>query len=461
MPHVEFDRDLLARYDVAAPRYTSYPTAASFGPYTEREYRDWVEIGNGDPFPRPLSLYVHLPFCATVCFYCACNRIVTGNRARITRYLKLLIRELELQSALFDDDRPVEQLALGGGTPNLLDLEQLGELVGAVRRCFTHRADREGDFSIEIDPRRCVPADLAALRALGFNRVSFGVQDLDPDVQRAVNRVQPAQGILDLIGAARCQGLRSVNVDLIYGLPRSSVRSFADTLDTVIAAAPDRLSVFGYAHLPWQFKMQRRIDPADLPSSGEKLEMFGHTVRRLEAAGYVHIGLDHFALPRDELARAQRDGALTRNFQGYSSRGDCELLGLGVSAIGMTEYAYSQNARRLADYEAAVSAGALPIHLGYVLSDDDRLRRDVILGLMCYSRIDVERIEREWDVDFTARFGPEIERLQAMAADGLVEPSRRCIQVTPRGRLLVRNIAMLFDAHRERLAQAATFSRAI
>ena len=466
---IVLDRALLERYDVLAPRYTSYPTAASFGPFSEADYRECVRSSNGDPVPRALSIYVHLPFCRTVCFYCGCNRIVTANRGRIARYIEYLNAEIALQSRLFDSDRTVTQLALGGGTPNFLASEQLVRLASRLREHFRFAGDEEGDFSIEIDPRQCDDAQLSVLRSSGFNRVSFGVQDLDPRVQRAVNRVQPAERVLPLIDVARQSGFRSINVDLIYGLPFQTAVGFDSTLRRILALRPERLSIFNYAHLPERFKMQRRIDAGTLPSPGEKFEILRQIVSRLEAAGYLHIGLDHFVLPEDSLAKALRDRTLTRNFQGYSTHGDSEILGLGMTAIGSIGSAYHQNSRSIDDYQATVERGQIPIRKGYRLSEEDQVRRDVILAIMCRGEVDPAALERRWSIDFRSFFEHEIEALLPMQEEGLVEmfPAHPhagdppLLRVTPLGRLLVRNIARVFDAHSGARPTTATFSRTI
>ncbi|MDX1607572.1 MAG: oxygen-independent coproporphyrinogen III oxidase, partial [Candidatus Competibacterales bacterium] len=328
-----FDIDLIRRYDTSGPRYTSYPTAVQFHEgFDEPAYRAWAERSNRSGLP--LSLYLHIPFCDTVCFYCACNKVVTRNRARAEPFLQRLHRELELQGQLFDRERVVEQLHWGGGTPTFINPQQMRELMAATRRHFTLHDDDRGEYSIEVDPRAVGDGTVALLRELGFNRMSLGVQDFDPRVQRAVNRLQSREQTLAVLDAARHEGFRSLSMDLIYGLPLQTAASFAATLDAVIEAAPDRLSVFNYAHLPELFKTQRQIRAEDLPSPAEKLDILALTIDKLTAAGYVFIGMDHFARPDDELARAQREGTLYRNFQGYATHADCDLIGFGPSAIG-------------------------------------------------------------------------------------------------------------------------------
>lgn len=459
-----FDPERIRRYDTAGPRYTSYPTAPLFHEgFAEPEYRASAQRGNAAQPPRPLSLYFHLPFCATVCFYCACNKVVTRDRSRAAPYLERLIHEIELQGALFDRARSVDQLAWGGGTPTFLDHDQIRALMAATRRHFTLRDDDRGEYSIEVDPREADAETIAVLRAEGFNRLSIGVQDFDPRVQRAVNRIQSEAQTVRIMEAARREGFHSINVDLIYGLPFQEVGSFARTLDKVIAAGPDRLSVFNYAHLPERFKPQRRIRAEDLPPPAEKLAILGHTIERLSAAGYVYIGMDHFARPDDELARAQRAGTLYRNFQGYSTHADCDLVGLGVTAIGKVGDTYSQNLRELPAYYERLDAGRLPVFRGYELDADDRLRRDVIMGLACNLGVAFDPLETRYGIVFAEYFRRELAELAVMADDGLVEIGPRAIRVAPPGRLLVRNLCMVFDRHlrARRASEPRAYSRVI
>ena len=386
---INFDPDLIRRYDKAGPRYTSYPTAVQFHTgFGEAQYRVWAQQTNEEPIPRPLSLYFHIPFCDTVCFYCACNKVVTKNRSKALPYLDHLYRELALQGALFDRDRHVDQLHWGGGTPTFLSHAQMEELMAETRRHFKLRDNDEGEYSIEIDPREADRETVAVLRRLGFNRMSLGVQDFDPRVQKAVNRHQSYEETMAVMGAARDEGFKSVSVDLIYGLPFQSVGSFARTLDTVIEASPDRISVFNYAHLPELFMPQRRINADELPSPAEKLDILAMAIERLTGAGYVFIGMDHFAKPDDELAVAQRSRTLYRNFQGYSTHADCDLVAMGITAISMVGDTYSQNVKTLDEYYAALDAGRLPILRGVELTPDDRLRRRVITELICHYRLD-------------------------------------------------------------------------
>jgi oxygen-independent coproporphyrinogen-3 oxidase len=453
-----FDAQLIRRYDRAGPRYTSYPTALQFHTgFDEHAYR--AAVARTDR-ARPLSLYFHLPFCATVCYYCACNKIVTKNRARAAPYLASLKREIELQAALFGRERIVDQLHWGGGTPTFIGPAEMGELMQATRRHFHLRDDDRGEYSIEIDPRELQPGTLGLLRELGFNRLSLGVQDFDPAVQRAVNRIQSPALTLAVLDSARELGFRSINLDLIYGLPRQTVESFARTLDQVIAANPDRLSVFNYAHLPEQFKTQRQIDAAQLPSPAMKLDILQHTIERLTRAGYVYIGMDHFAKPDDELAVAQRHRTLHRNFQGYSTRADCDLIGLGITSIGNVGDSYSQNERALEAYTAALAAGRLPVMRGITLDADDRLRRAAIAALICHWRVDIAGIERRLGICFGDYFAPELAALEPMQRDGLVHVDAGGIAVQPAGKLLIRSICMVFDKYL-RQAGSQRFSKVI
>lgn len=461
MESLLFDSDLIGRYDASGPRYTSYPTApqmqAGFG---EAEYRTFAARTNEQRPTRPLSLYVHLPFCGTICFYCACNKVVTKNRARAAPYLAALAREIGMQGKLYDRERVVEQLHWGGGTPTFISHDEMRALMRRIRAAFSLRDDDRGEYSIEIDPREVRPGTLPLLRELGFNRMSLGVQDVEPRVQRAVNRIQSEELTFAVLEEARALGFRSINLDLIYGLPFQTQESFARTLDKVVAVRPDRLSIFSYAHLPEMFPPQRRIRIEDLPAPADKLAILGHTVARLTAAGYVYIGMDHFALASDELAHAQREGTLYRNFQGYSTHADCDLVGLGVTAIGKVGDSYSQNERTIDAYATAIEAGRLPILRGIALDDDDRLRREVIMSLICRFELDIPAVEARFSIDFPAYFASELERLRAMAQDGLLDIDARGIQVRPAGRLLIRAICMVFDRYLA-VRAAAHYSKVI
>lgn len=441
-----FQRDLLVKYSLNGPRYTSYPTAVQFrDDFDVDDYaRAAADPGAAD---TDLSLYFHIPFCATACFYCACNKITTRNRARARPYLESVKRELALQAARFDTSRPVAQLHWGGGTPTFLSHDEMTELMAATREHFVLRPDAEGEYSIEIDPREASARTIVELRTLGFNRLSLGVQDFDPFVQQAVNRIQPVAMTVELMRAARATGYHSINVDLIYGLPHQTVDSFRRALEIVLALAPDRLSVFAYAHMPHLFKMQRQLDEAALPSAEERLALLRIAVETLTDGGYVYIGMDHFALPTDELARAQATRSLHRNFQGYSTRGNCDLIGVGLSSIGKIGDVYAQNAKTMAHYTTAIEAGRLPIERGMRLTPDDRLRRDVIMQLMCNLDVRFSEIEAAHAIRFADAFEPELERLREVERDGLVMIGSDRLQVLAPGRMLVRNIAMVFDRY--------------
>jgi oxygen-independent coproporphyrinogen III oxidase len=398
---------------------------------------------------------VHVPFCASPCFYCGCNRIITRQWDRAAAYLAVLEKEIALQGAQFERVRTVEQLHFGGGTPTFLTPAQLGRVMSALDGEFGLSDSETREYSIELDPRTIHLDTLAELAGLGFNRVSFGVQDFDPQVQRAVNRVQSVKDTLDLIAHARRLGFRSVSVDLIYGLPYQTGESWARTLDLIATAAPDRIAAYSYAHLPERFKAQRHIEADKLPSAREKLGLLARTVERFTGAGYDYIGMDHFARPEDELAQARQAGTLHRNFQGYSTRGGLELIGLGMTSIGSLDDSYSQNARQLDRYYAAVNEGRLPIEKGLRLTAEDKLRRDVIMGLMCRDGVSFAGIEAAHGIRFGEHFAAELARLEALAADGLVRLDGRGIRVTASGRLLLRAIAMVFDAYARPVATGA------
>jgi oxygen-independent coproporphyrinogen III oxidase len=443
---IEFDEDLIRRYDKAGPRYTSYPTAVQFTEeFTAERYQDIARATN--EAGGPLSLYFHLPFCDTVCYYCACNKIVTKDRSKAAPYLDQLYREMAMQAELFNSERVVDQLHWGGGTPTFISHDEMRGLMDQTRELFNLHEDDEGEYSIEIDPREVQTDTIALLRELGFNRMSLGVQDFDAEVQKAVNRIQSKEETLRVIQDARDTGFKSVSVDLIYGLPHQNTSRFLKTLDTVIEANPDRLSVFNYAHMPTLFKPQRRIEEADLPSPQEKLSILQSTIRHLTDAGYVYIGMDHFAKPDDELTQAQREGTLYRNFQGYSTHADCDLIGLGVTSIGMVGRSYSQNYRDIDAYYEALSSGRLPVFRGVELSDDDVLRRAIITHLICHFGLKFDDIEQAFGVRFAEYFEPELQELEVMQSDGLITMDSHSIQVMPSGRLLIRNICMVFDRY--------------
>ncbi len=455
-----FDQTLIEKYDYAGPRYTSYPTAPQFHEeFGEQQYREVAAKTNAEG--NPLSLYFHIPFCDTVCFYCACNKVVTKDRAQAQPYLQRLYKEIAMQGELFDRSRRVEQLHWGGGTPTFISHEQMRELMRVTGEHFNLADDDSGEYSIEIDPREATPDTIALLREIGFNRMSLGVQDFDDKVQRAVNRVQSEQQTMAVLQAAREEGFRSISIDLIYGLSFQTVDSFAKTLDRIIEVGPDRLSVFNYAHLPKMFMPQRRINEEDLPSPQEKLDILKMTIERLTAAGYVFIGMDHFARPDDELAKAQRDGTLYRNFQGYSTHSSCDLVAMGVTSISMVGATYCQNVRTMDEYSLEIDAGRLPIFRGIELNADDQLRRDVITRLICHFRLDYAAVEQSWGINFKDYFADALKRLEVMQQDGLLEVDDGGIRVLPRGRLLIRNICMEFDKYLPPASQQRNFSRVI
>ncbi len=452
--HFSFDQALIGRYDRPGPRYTSYPTAVQFhSDFTLDDYRH--AAGRS----RALSLYFHIPFCDTICFYCACNKIATKDRSKSEPYLQALDREMALQAEIFNQGQPVEQLHWGGGTPTFLNNEQMRWLMQRTRAHYNLLDDDSGEYSIEIDPREVRSDTLEVLREIGFNRMSLGLQDLDETVQRAVNRIQSAEQTFGAMHKARELGFRSVSLDLIYGLPKQSLASFERTLEAVIAERPDRLSIFNYAHMPERFKPQRRIEATDLPAPQTKLDILQMAGQKLQNAGYVYIGMDHFALPDDELALAQQQGHLYRNFQGYSTRAHCDLLAFGVSGIGMVGNTYAQNVKDLDSYYAALDCGELPIERGLVLTRDDEIRRGLITELICNFRLDFAAFDRQWGIDTRDYFADELKRLEPMQADGLVVLDTQGIRVTDPGRLLIRNICMVFDAYLDQ--SKARFSRVI
>jgi oxygen-independent coproporphyrinogen III oxidase len=454
--------DLLARHDIAGPRYTSYPTAdrfvEAFGPGDHERALSQRRHGSLAR-SQPMALYVHIPFCESVCYYCACNKVVTKKKERAAHYLTLLEREIELQARCLEPRPVVSQLHLGGGTPTYFDDGQLASLMQTLHRhvAWAPKAER----SIEIDPRTADGARLAHLKALGFNRLSFGVQDFDRAVQQAVHRVQSTEQVLDLVAESRALGFESVNIDLIYGLPLQTVESFAATLDTLIQIAPDRVAVYAYAHLPERFKPQRRIDAAQLPSAATKLRLLSTALEKLLAFGYEYVGMDHFAKPGDALAQAKRQGRLHRNFQGYTTHAEGDVLGLGVSAISRIGACYSQNTKTLEDYEDRLGRHELPTVRGLALSHDDLVRRAVIMGLMCQGRVAFESVELAYLIDFEETFAAELQACEALAEDGLVEITSRDISVTELGWFFVREVAMQFDRHLQADRQRSRYSRVI
>ncbi|PIE00448.1 MAG: oxygen-independent coproporphyrinogen III oxidase [Thiothrix nivea] len=459
---VQFDIEKITRYDEAGPRYTSYPTAVAFsGTFTEADYLEQVQLSNDCFIPAPLSLYFHIPFCDTVCYYCACNKIVTKDQGKANQYLKYLCHEIDMQSALFDNDRVVEQLHWGGGTPTFLNGQQMRSLMDYTRSHFNLLDNDQGDYSIEIDPRSVTPETIALLRDIGFNRFSLGVQDVNDQVQAAVNRIQPIEDTIAIIDACREQDAKSISIDLIYGLPLQTKESFNTTLETIIDISPDRISLFNYAHLPHLFKPQRRINATELPSAHNKLEILQHSIERLTQAGYVYIGMDHFAKPTDELSKAQEEGHLHRNFQGYTTHASCDLIAMGVSAISSVHNSYSQNEKTLDEYYAALDEKRLPIIRGVSLTNEDLLRRDIIQQLSCQFVLDIKMIERDYRIDFRNHFSLEMAELEMLAADDLLTIEQDSLRVTPAGRLLIRRICMVFDTYLREQRMEQRYSKVI
>nr|WP_086938364.1 oxygen-independent coproporphyrinogen III oxidase [Thaumasiovibrio occultus] len=456
---IEWDQALIEKYNYSGPRYTSYPTALEFSEdFTDTQFA--IECGR---YPsRPLSLYVHIPFCHQLCYYCGCNKVITRHQHKADDYLDVLINEVRQRASLLGN-RSVTQLHFGGGTPTFLTESQITRLMTELRAQFAFAP--EAEISIEIDPRRIELSLLDHLRAEGFNRISIGVQDFNKEVQQRVNREQDEQFIAAMVARASELGFRSTNLDLIYGLPTQTQARFAHTLEQVVALRPGRLSIFNYAHMPTLFAAQRKIDEAELPSATEKLAILQHTIAALTGAGYQFIGMDHFALPDDELAKAQRAGELHRNFQGYTTQGECDLLGLGVSAISMMGDAYAQNQKELKLYRQDVAEKHQALWRGVPLTTDDKIRRDVIKQLICNFTVNVTEIETQYEIDFADYFVEDIAQLSNFIDDNLVEvhltdPVPR-IDVTPKGRLLIRNICMCFDRYLRQKMRQKQFSRVI
>lgn len=452
--------DLLRKFDTPGPRYTSYPTADRFAPdFGPCETVRVLEAVKESSSTSALSLYVHIPFCESLCYYCACNKIITKHHERATEYLDALETELSLVVESLGTGRPVSQLHFGGGSPTFLSDPELTRVMSALGAAFNFAPDSE--VSIEVDPRTVTPARLAHFRQLGFNRLSFGVQDFDPDVQKAVHRVQSFESVSELMKSARSLGYTSINADLIYGLPKQTPESFARTVRQIGELRPDRIALYAYAHLPERFKPQRRIADADLPSSAQRVAMLGDAIGGLMSRDYCYIGMDHFALPDDSLAKAKREGRLHRNFQGYSTQPDCDLVALGVSAIGRVGNAYYQNAKTLPEYYESLGRRELPVVRGYALSRDDLLRRDVIMSLMCQGRLEFPSIEQAHGIRVADYFAPELESMCSMAESGLVKLEDSGIQVTATGWFLVRAIAMVFDRHLQAAKERHRFSRVV
>lgn len=446
MTELVFNNDLIKKYDKSGPRYTSYPTAIQFTEtFDEASYLEQVKLSNERN--TPLSLYFHIPFCDTVCFYCGCNKIITKNRNHAQPYLEAVYKELEMQGKLFKPTRIVKQLHWGGGTPTFISYEQMTELMQQTRKHFTLLDDDSGEYSIELDPREVNSTSIDLLRKLGFNRISLGVQDFNPKVQQAVNRIQSYKETRDVIVAARKNNFHSISLDLIYGLPLQTVESFNETVDRVLALEPDRLSVFNYAHLPEMFKTQRQIKSEELPSAEEKLTILQSVTDKLIDAGYEFIGMDHFAKPNDELAIAQKERKLYRNFQGYSTHSDCDLVALGITSIGKVADSYSQNIKTIKEYTDVIESGHLPVFRGIALTQDDILRREVITQLICHFELKFKDIEKEFSINFADYFADELKQVKEMESDGLLVLSDDEINVLPEGKLLIRNICMVFDVY--------------
>jgi oxygen-independent coproporphyrinogen III oxidase len=457
-----FSEDLIRRYDVSGPRYTSYPTADRFvEAFSETDYTQALTLRKSGLSSKklPLSLYVHIPFCESLCYYCACNKIITKHHDRATKYLRYLTREVELHTSILGLGQAVSQLHLGGGTPTFLTDDELRELMAMLRRNFNFTPG--GEYSIEVDPRTIDIKRLDTLAELGFNRLSFGVQDFDSAVQKAVHRVQPAEQVFALVKAARERHFESINVDLIYGLPMQSPESFDRTLAQINELSPDRIALYAYAHLPERFKPQRRIDSLELPSASAKVSMLSHSMTSLVKAGYVYVGMDHFALPNDALAVAKRQGRLHRNFQGYSTQPDCDLIGLGVSSIGRIGATYSQNAKTIEEYFDYLDQARFPVVRGLALSRDDLVRRAVIMALMCQGHVAFESIELAFLIDFKNYFASELEALHLLQEQGLVVLESSGIQVTEVGWFFVRAVAMVFDKYLQTDRNRARFSKII
>ncbi|TXH87083.1 MAG: oxygen-independent coproporphyrinogen III oxidase [Rhodoferax sp.] len=454
--------ELLRRFDISGPRYTSYPTADRFvEAFTDADYAQALTQRRSGPaaMTLPLSLYIHIPFCESLCYYCACNKIITKHHDRAAEYLRYLEREVELHVERIGRGQTLSQLHFGGGTPTFLSDDELRALMGMLRRNFNFAEG--GEYSIEVDPRTIDTSRLDTLKELGFNRLSFGVQDFDPAVQKAVHRIQPAEQVFALVAAARERGFASVNVDLIYGLPQQSPESFERTLAQVCELRPDRIALYAYAHLPERFKPQRRINIVELPSGASKISMLSRSLAAFLSAGYVYVGMDHFALPEDALAVAKRQGRLHRNFQGYSTQPDCDLIALGVSSIGRIGATYSQNAKTLDEYYDALNHGRFPIVRGLALTRDDLVRRAVIMAIMCQGHLQFEAVELAHLIDFKSYFAKELEDMKSLAEQGLVVMDGNSLQVTAQGWFFVRGVAMVFDKYLQTDRTRAKFSKII
>jgi len=450
-----FDIDLINKYNRSGPRYTSYPTANNFSELSLEEYKRQSVMSNQRR--TTISLYCHIPFCDTVCYYCGCNKVVTKDKSRAEPYIEALFKEIDIQSSLFDKDRLVEQMHFGGGTPTFLSGEQIIRISNKLQQSFNFSTD--GEYSIEIDPRGIDESLIESLAKARFNRISLGVQDFDLEVQKAINRVQSFEQTKAVIGMSRENGFKSISIDLIYGLPRQSKDTFKETLESVKELLPDRISLFNYAHLPQLFKPQRRIDIEELPSPSEKLDIFHYSLEYLIEIGYTYIGMDHFALPEDPLAIAQSKGNLYRNFQGYSTHSECDIVGLGLSSIGQVADSFSQNEKSLDKYYKVLESGQLPIVKGLIINQDDKIRRELIMELICHFEINISSLEKRYSIKFANYFASSLEKLSEMQNDGLIEMKNDSLKVLDKGRILVRNICMIFDNYLE--SSDAKFSKTI
>lgn len=446
LPDVEISEELIRKFDKLGPRYTSYPTADRFQTaFNDQTYQNYLAERATRSSNPPLSIYIHLPFCESLCYFCACNKIITQDHSRVTEYLHYLDKEMALVASRLGSDRKTVQLHLGGGTPTFFNADELRQLMDMVRKHFEFTPDAE--LGVEIDPRTVHDGTLDMLAGLGFNRTSFGVQDFDPAVQQAVNRIQPLEMVEKAVAESRKAGFQSINADLIYGLPKQTLESFSRTLDSLIHVSPDRIALYNYAHLPNRFKAQRLIVASDLPSAEERLQIFMMSTRRLLDAGYVYIGLDHFSKPDEELNKARLDKTLHRNFQGYTTRAECDLIGFGVSAIGKVGNSYSQSVRTVKAYYEHLDEGRLPIEKGFELNNDDLLRRQIIMTLMCSAPLEMESIDRQYGIDFHSYFATEMATLRQYEDAGLITIDPAAIQVTPKGRMFVRAVGMTFDKY--------------
>ncbi|MDX8384471.1 MAG: oxygen-independent coproporphyrinogen III oxidase [Ghiorsea sp.] len=455
-----FDLDLIKKHDKAGPRYTSYPTAPMF--HAGIDSSTYAEtLKQAADVQAPLSLYIHIPFCNTVCYYCGCNKIVTKQYDKAVPYLDLLYQEIDKVADLIGKKRPVTQLHFGGGTPTFINDGQMRTLMDKLRARFQFVEDGQAEYSIEMDPRECTPETVETLRDVGFNRMSMGVQDFDPIVQKAVNRIQSKEVTLRVLDDARAQGFKSMNIDLMYGLPHQTVDTFDVTLDTIIEFSPDRIALFNYAHLPHMFMPQRRIDESAMPSAQEKLNILEHSINKLLAAGYVFIGMDHFAKPSDELTIAQQQGELYRNFQGYSTQADCDLIGLGLTSIGYVGGSFFQNQKEMDSYAHDIAQQGLAVFRGYTLSEEDHIRRAVIMRLMCDFSLDFTLFEQAFGFDFKVHFEDSLVDLEEMQGDGLLTLSEHGLTVLPAGRLMIRNVAMVFDEHLRKKTEQTSFSKVL